>query len=265
MGSSYRAKSRDLALTITRRLVLKNTLLNPKTAMLILLSVLFSVPFVLIGCGVLDNNSQPEIELITDKTLGVGDERAVDVYITDADVDDIHTINASSDNPSVAMVSVNEDFLTITGNAVGEAIITVSATDDSGQNNAEAIPVTFKVVVNEPPPSVQIGFGINQPLAYIDKGACTVGMNLKPGEGCSYDSTKPFVEIIFAVREDGAACREEVLSSEGFGGQLELPEQLQPRNLRFCVEWDIERDDFFETSFAASRNPDGSWTVKNVP
>ena len=244
---------------------MKNTRLNPKIALLILTITLFGPPFVLIGCGALDDNSQPEIEPITDETLNVGDDKTVDVYITDADVDDIHTIDASPDNPSVAMVSVNEDFLTIIGNAVGEAIITVSATDDSGQNNAEAIPVTFKVVVNEPPPSVQIGFGVNQPLSYIDKGACTVGMNLKPGEGCSYDSNKPFVEIIFAVREDGAACREEVLSSEGFGGQLELPEQLQPRNLRFCVEWDIETDDFFETSFAASRNPDRSWTVKNVP
>ena len=33
----------------------------------------------------------------------------------------------------------------------------------------------------------------------------------------------------------------------------------------FCVEWDIERDDFFQTSFAASKNPEGSWIVKNVP
>ena len=244
---------------------MKDTKLNRKIVVSILAVILLAIPLSFIGCGALEDNSQPGIESITDKTIDVGDDKTVDVYITDADVDDIHTINASSDNPSVATVSVDEDSLTITGNTVGVAIITVSATDDSGRDNATSTPVRFQVTVNEPLPSVQIGFGINQPLSYIDKGICVVGMNLKPGEGCSYDSNKPLVEIIFVVREDGTACRKEVSTFEGFGGQLELPEQLRPRNLRFCVEWDIERDDFFGTSFSASRNPDGSWTVKDVP
>lgn len=244
---------------------MKDTKLNRKIVVSILAAILLAIPLSFIGCGALEDNSQPEIESITDKTIDVGDDKTVDVYITDADIDDLHTIKASSDTSSVATVSVDGDSLTITGNAVGVAIITVSATDDSGQENATSIPVAFQVTVEEPPPSVQIGFGINQPLSYIDKGVCTVGMNLKPGEGCSYDSNKPFVEIIFVVREDGTACREEVSTFEGFGGQLELPEQLQPRDLRFCVEWDIERDDFFGTSFSANKNPDGSWTIGNVP
>ncbi len=244
---------------------MKKTSLDPKIALLILAITLFGPSFLLIGCGALDDNSQPEIEPITDETLDVGEERTVDVYITDADVGDIHTVEASSDNPSVATVSVNENFLTITGNAVGTAIITVSATDDSGQDNSEAIPVTFKVTVNEPPPRVDLefGLGINQPpSSFSDKGICAVGMTLKPGEGCSYDSNELFAEINFFVREDGTACREQVPKAIG---RIEIPEHLRPRNLKFCVEWDIEQDDFFETSFAATRNPDGSWTVKSVP
>ena len=244
---------------------MKDAKLNRKIVVSILAAILLAIPLGLIGCGALEDNSQPRIESITDKTIDVGDDKTVDVYITDADVDDIHTINASSDTPSVATVSVDEDSLTITGNTVGVAIITVSATDDSGQGNATSIPVAFQVTVEEPPPSVQIGFGINQPLSYIDKGACAVGMRLKSGEGCSYDSNKPFVEIVFAVREDGTACREEVSTFGGFGGRVGLPEQLRPRNLRFCVEWDIERDDFFGTSFSANKNLEGSWTIGNVP
>ncbi len=71
----------------------------------------------------------------------------------------------------------------------------------------------------------------------------------------------PKAELIFFVREDGTACREQVPKVIRF----EIPEDLRPRKLKFCVEWDIERDDAFETSFAASKNPDGSWTVRNVP
>ena len=50
------------------------------------------------------------------------------------------------------LLSVDETSLTITGKAAGTATITVSAADDSGQDTAEANPVTFKVSVNNPPP-----------------------------------------------------------------------------------------------------------------
>ena len=73
-----------------------------------------------------------------------------------SDVDDIHIISAASDNPNVATVSVETDSVVITGNAAGTTTITVSATDDSGQDNAEAIPVTFMVTVNEPPPPLLV-------------------------------------------------------------------------------------------------------------
>ena len=227
------------------------------------LSILLFTALVFLGCGAFEgDNNQPSIETINDKTLNVGDETTVEVNITDADIDDTHIISASSDDTTVATVSVRDATLTITGVEVGNTAVIVSVTDDSDQDNAEAVPVTFQVTVNEPPPSVQIGLGVNQPpSSFVDKGDCTVGMTLQPGEGCSYDDDS-LAELIFFVREDGTACREQVPKViEG----IEIPEDLRPRKLKFCVEWDIERDDFFETRFAASKNPDGSWTIKNVP
>lgn len=226
------------------------------------LSILLGL-FFFIGCGASeDDNNQPSIGTISDKTLNVGDKRKVEVTITDADVDNTHTVNASSDDMTVATVTVRETTLTVTGVEVGNANITVPVTDDSGQDNAAAVPLTFGVTVNEPPPSVQIGLGVNQPpSSFIDKGDCTVGMTLQPGEGCHYDDDL-FAELVFFVDPDGNACREQVPKViEG----IEAPEDLRPRKLKFCVEWDIEQDDFFETRFAASKNPDGSWTIENVP
>ena len=237
--------------------------MNRKSVISILMAVTLVTSLVFMSCGAFDDNSQPSIEPITDKTLNAGDDRFVDVYVTDADANDTHTINASSDNPSVATVSVDNTSVTITGIAEGIAAITVSAIDDSGQDNAAATPVTFEVTVTPPAPQVTIGFGVNQPPStLIDKGTCAVGMTLEPGESCSYDSNNPFAENIFSVLPDGSVCREQVPILKG---ELEIPEQLRPSNLKFCVEWDIEQDDFFQTSFAASKNLDGSWTVKNVP
>ena len=190
----------------------------------------------------------------------------MDVHITDVDVDDVHTIGAFSDDTAVATVLVRDSTLSITGMAVGTATVTVSVTDDSGQDNGAAVPVTFEVTVNErspPTETFEVGIGLNQPpSSFIDKGACTVGMTLKPGEGCSYDSNDAFAEIIFSVLQDGTVCREQVPL---FRGQLEIPGEHRPRNLKLCVEWDIEEDDFFRTSFSASKNPDGSWTIEDVP
>lgn len=237
--------------------------MNRKSVSSILMAVTLVTSLIFVSCGAFDDNSQPMIEPITDKTVDAGDNRSVNINITDADVDDTHTISAFADDTSIATVSVDEDSLTLIGIAVGTTTITVSATDDSGQDNAAATPVTFAVTVNPRAPQVTIGFGGDHPPSdLIDKGACAVGMTLKPGESCSYDSNNPFAEIIFSVLPDGSVCREQVPLLRG---RLELPEQVRPRNLKFCVEWDIEQDDFFGTSFAASKNLDGSWTVKNVP
>lgn len=239
--------------------------MNRKSVISILMAAMLVTSLIFMSCGAFDDNSQPIIEPIIDKTLDAGDDRSVNVYVTDADVDDTHTINASSDDASVATVSVDEDSLTLTGVAVGMTTITVFATDDSGQDNAASIPVIFEVTVNPPAPQVTIGFGVNQPPSdLIDKGACAVGMTLKPGESCSYDSNDSFAEIIFSVLPDGSVCREQVSILRG-ELEIEIPEAFRPRNLKFCVEWDIEQDDFFQTNFAARKNLDGSWTVKNVP
>ena len=230
------------------------------------LSTLLLTSFFFFGCGAFEeDNSQPSVETIIDKTLDAGDKATVELNITDADVDDTHTISASSDDTTVATVSVSDATLTIKAVAVGTATITVFTTDNTEQDNAAAVPVTFEVTVNEPPPTetFEVGIGLNQPpSSFIDKGACTVGMTLKTGESCSYDSNDPFAEIIFSVLQDDTVCREQVPL---FRGQLEIPGEHRPRNLKLCVEWDIEEDDFFGTSFSASKNPDGSWTIEDVP
>ena len=90
---------------------------------------------------------------------------------------------------------------------------------------------------------------------YIDKGTCAVGLTLKPGESCSYFGSGE--EIVFSVRQDGFGCR-----SDGTGDVLEAgPFKIQTDDQTFCVNYDIESDDLSGTNFAASKNPDGSWTV----
>lgn len=203
------------------------------------LLTLLSASLFFVGCGDSeDDNTQPLIETITDKTLSVGDKTTVEVTITDADVDDMHVISASSDDTTVFTVSVRDATLTITGLAAGTATITVSAADDSGQGNAEAIPVSFRVTVDE----------------FIDRGACTPGMTLKPGESCSYGRG-----VTFHVRQDGTVCRE---------SDLPVYREVLGVNVRvdkICGDYDIERDDSFGTNFAASKNPDGSWTIDRSP
>ena len=232
----------------------------------VILSILLFTSLFFVGCGAFeDDNDQPSIEAIIDQTLDAGNKTKVEANITDADVDDTHTISASSDDTTTATVSVSDATLTITGMEAGTATVTVSAIDDSGQDNAAAVPAIFEVTINPPPPTetFEVGIGLNQPpSSFIDKGACVVGMTLQPGESCSYDSSDPFAEIIFSVLPDGTMCREQVPL---FRGQLEIPEQFRPRNLKFCVEWNIERDNFFGTSFSATKNPDGSWTIEDVP
>ena len=110
--------------------------MNRKIIISILMAVSLIISLAFTGCGAFDDNGQPIIDPINDKTLDAGDNRSVNVYVTDADVDDTHTIRAFSNDTSIATVSVDEESLTITGIAVGMTTITVSATDDSGQDNA---------------------------------------------------------------------------------------------------------------------------------
>ena len=74
----------------------------------------------------------------------------VDIDITDADVDDTHTIRASSDDTAIATLLVEDTTLSIKGIADGTTTIRINVTDDSGQENAAATPLTFRVTVKDP-------------------------------------------------------------------------------------------------------------------
>ena len=217
----------------------EKTRVNRKPVVSTLATASLVTSLVLAACGASeDDNNQPTIEPISDKTLDIGDTRTLRVYITDTDVDDTHVISAFSDDTTVATVSVKDSTLTIAGSEGGTTTVTVSATDDSGQDNAVAIPATFLVTVIEP----------------INRGACMVGMTLQAGESCSYGP-----RVVFSVRQDGSVCRE---------SELPLTRVVFGVNVRIgkiCGDYDIERDDTFGTDFAASKNPDGSWTIDNVP
>ena len=219
--------------------------MHQKIRVSILVVVLLVTSLALISCGAFeDDNNQPAIEPIPDKTLDIDTKTTAEVNITDADIDDTHTINASSDDRTVATVSVGAASITITAKAEGVATITVSATDDSGQDNAAATPVTFKATVNEPPP----------PL--VADRICRVGMVLGPGESCGYGP-----KVVFSVSEDGTACRASAfpIYHEVFGINVKI------NNPKICGNYDIEQDEFFNTGFSAVKNDDGSWTIKRVP
>ena len=225
--------------------------MNRKIIVLILFTLLFAIPFILIGCGALDDNSQPSIEPITDQTLYVGDKTTVEVNVTDADVDDTHIINASSDDTNIATVSVDDTSLTIISKAVGRTMITVSATDDSSQDSADATPVMFLVTINE----------------YVDKGLCSVGMTLQPGQSCTYFADQE--PVVFYVNGDSEGCRMSDLSytTEIFG----LPVEVTFESL--CADEDIRGDEIYirgednplDPNFHVSKNRDGSWTIDKVP
>ena len=131
--------------------------INCNPSISILTIVLSGISAVLIGCGFFeDDNSQPSIqplagETITDQTLTltVNSRRTVEVYITDADDDDTHMVSAFSENTTVATVSVADTTLTIRGIAAGSTTVTVTATDDSGHDNAAAS-LVYAVTVIEP-------------------------------------------------------------------------------------------------------------------
>ena len=99
------------------------------------------------------SNSRPVVvEPVSDQTLSPGESLTLAVTVTDADAGDAHEVAAESDDAAVA-VEVSEDGteLTLTGVSAGEAIIEVTATDDSGAPNAKSEPATLAVTVNTRP------------------------------------------------------------------------------------------------------------------
>lgn len=160
---------------------------NSTVSLLILTSALFSISFVLISCGsVEDDNNQPLIRTITDRsittdkslTLAVNSSRTMEVYIRDDNDDDTHTISAVSENTAIATVSVDDTadgtILTIAGEAVGNTTVIITATDSSSADNATAEPVFFDVTVVEP----QVIASTPSPLADISLNRSVVSLTL---------------------------------------------------------------------------------------
>ena len=87
---------------------------------------------------------------------------------------------------------------------------------------------------------------------------CQVGDVIAPGESCTYVADGK--NIVFSVKENGEACR-----AGGPVFQNVLGFRVKVDRLNFCRGDDIERDDTFNSNFAASKNPDSSWTIDTVP
>ena len=119
-------------------------------------------------------NSQPVVEEVSDMMLEFGDSTTLRVEVRDEDEGDRHTINATCEDPGIAMVTTEGETLTISASGVGETTCTVYVTDSSGQNNAHSEKVTFEITVEEPP--------------LVHLGDCQVGMEVQAGESCNYYS-----------------------------------------------------------------------------
>ncbi|MXV74427.1 hypothetical protein F4Z99_09125 [Candidatus Poribacteria bacterium] len=225
--------------------------MNRETLISITTTVIFLTSIVFASCGLSIDNTQPEIDPIDDQTLEINDTRKIRVNITDADIDDTHSINAFSDNLIVAIVLVDGDALTIIANTAGIATITVTATDDSTQDNAISMPVTFQVTVNAPP---------------ISKGICVAGMTLQPGESCTY--TVDQVPITFYVNPDNQGCRktDHTYTTEIFGLPVTIKVEFLCADEKITgEEINIRGDNPFDIDFHASKNRDGSWTIDKIP
>ena len=101
--------------------------------------------------GVRVPNSRPVVSPIPDKRISRASGGSVTVTVTDADPGDAHTVSARSGDEAVATVDVTGKTLTLESVSSGEATITVTARDDSGESNATSAAVPFEAMVNSPP------------------------------------------------------------------------------------------------------------------
>lgn len=100
------------------------------------------------GGGGGDINHQPLVGAIGDQTLAVGETLNVQASVSDGNPEDSHRFTANSSDAGVASVTVNGAVLTVNGVAPGTVTITVTARDNSGEANAESLPVRFNVTVS---------------------------------------------------------------------------------------------------------------------
>ena len=100
------------------------------------------------------SNSRPEVGPFSDRTISRGSTDALTVSVRDSDSGDRHTVAASSDATGVATVRVSGKTLTMTGVSRGDAMIEVTATDDSRAANDTSLPAEFHVTVPNTRPVV---------------------------------------------------------------------------------------------------------------
>lgn len=171
---------------------MKETHRNSKVSLLISTVVLFGILSVFIGCGFFEgDNNPPSIETLTDETitdqtvtLAVNSRKTVEFFITDVDDDDTHTVSASSEDTTVATASVADTTVTIKGVAAGSTTVTITATDDSGQDNAAA-DLVYAVTVIEP----QVVASTPSPLTELSLNESVVTLTLV---GLTYDQQALF-------------------------------------------------------------------------
>ena len=102
----------------------------------------------------------------------------------------------------------------------------------------------------EPPPDLK------------DLGVCKIGMDIKPGESCSYIANGE--KITFWVNPEGLGCRSGTIPEREeiiFG----LNVKIEAENVNVCRSPLIEKDDTFQTPFSAKQNDDNSWRILDVP
>ena len=105
---------------------------------------------------VLESNQVPEpVGTIPDRTIEAGEEFSVDVepYFTDPDGDEL-VYSAASSNEAIATVELVDSRLDVKGHDVGEATITVTATDTGGLTATQKFDVEVQDQPNRAPEPV---------------------------------------------------------------------------------------------------------------
>ncbi len=95
-------------------------------------------------------NKRPRVAFIEDQELVIGDNVDVTVDVTDGDETDGYSVEANAPENCVAELALLDGTLTLTGLLAGSVEVTITATDDSGADNATSTPRTFTVEVRHP-------------------------------------------------------------------------------------------------------------------
>ena len=92
-------------------------------------------------------NARPSVTEIADQRLESGEAVDIEIFVTDDDEGDTHTMEATASAEDIVEISLADGLLRLRALANGTVDVTVIARDDSGAANAESEPVTFAVTV----------------------------------------------------------------------------------------------------------------------